>query len=104
MSEPKLTSTIKVERTGEELKFEVEHLTFEISEKDKPQFLKDPGGFLSELLRANNETVNGLMIEQPAIELLKKQVEREARGSTTTWHCIAPPTARSRRIVVTQTK
>jgi hypothetical protein len=68
MSEPKLTLTIKVERTGEELKFEVEHLTLEISEKDKPQFLKDPGSFLSELLRANNETVNGLIIEQSAIE------------------------------------
>jgi hypothetical protein len=96
----KRTTSLKVMQVGKPITVEVEELSFSVAEKDKEGFLRNPGRFLANLLKKNGYTVNAMHVVSSEVERLKRSVQKRGAGTTSTWHCTAPPRMKCRRIVV----
>ncbi|KVP22419.1 hypothetical protein [Burkholderia ubonensis] len=96
-------TSLKVKKVGKPKTFEVEKLSFSVSEKDEKGFLRDPERFLTKLLTKNGYTVKSLHIVSSELKRLMKAVQMTGDGTTSTWHCVSPPKMKCRRIVVKET-
>jgi hypothetical protein len=94
-----MTARLKKRDETETLTFEVFDL--ELDDADRRRLAEDPRGFLNSLLEAEGATVNGLFLESDETFQMAGTVEHRPK-TTSVWHCVSPPSMRSRRIVVTQ--